>query len=74
MCEKVGKPCICKLSRTLAKTPNLRVLDLANNNLEELPDAVGDLQSLVVLDVSGKLNYYYFLRNSYLDCYFKGTG
>ena len=31
-CEKVGEVCICRLSSVIEKLPNLKILDLSNNN------------------------------------------
>lgn len=40
MCEKVGGPCVCRLALSLSRMHRLSVLDLSNNNLDRLPDAV----------------------------------
>ena len=52
MCEKVGDPCICRLSRVLERTPNVQELSLAKNRLEQLPDALWTLKELRVLNLS----------------------
>jgi len=53
MCEKVGEPCICRLSLALERTPNVQELSLAKNKLEQLPDSVWNLKELRSLDLSG---------------------
>eukprot|EP00884_Botryococcus_braunii_P009742 jgi/Botrbrau1/1876/Bobra.146_1s0062.2 len=52
MCEKVGTPCICRLSRALDRVPHLKRLDLADNDLEDLPISLWDMRYLSVLDLS----------------------
>eukprot|EP00959_Pyramimonas_sp_CCMP1952_P146337 3063422-Pyramimonas_sp.AAC.1 len=52
MCEKVGDPCICRLSRVLERTPNVEVVSLAKNRLEQLPDALWTLKELRSLNLS----------------------
>ena len=52
LCEKVGDPCICRLSRVLEKLHHLTSLNLANNQLVALPDSIGELGKLVHLDLS----------------------
>lgn len=52
MCEKVGDPCICRLSRVLSLTPDLERLDLAKNGLTTLPEEVFKLRNLRNLDLS----------------------
>jgi Leucine-rich repeat (LRR) protein len=52
MCEKVGEPCICRLSLALERTPNVQELSLARNKLEQLPDSVWNLKELRSLDLS----------------------
>ena len=53
MCEHVGDPCICRLSAVLDKLPGLEHLDLSNNNLSALPEALGRLSKLQTLDIRG---------------------
>ncbi|DBA81141.1 TPA: hypothetical protein ACH3X2_007108 [Trebouxia sp. C0005] len=52
MCEKVGDPCICRLSRVLEKLHHLTRLNLANNQLISLPESIGQLEQLQYLDLS----------------------
>ena len=52
LCEKVGEPCICRLSRALERLPSLARLDLSSNGLTALPDSLCTLQHLQHLDVS----------------------
>ncbi|ETK82933.1 hypothetical protein F441_12030 [Phytophthora nicotianae CJ01A1] len=51
MCEHVGDACACRLALALERVPRLQRLDLSNNQLRALPDAVYALQSLATLDV-----------------------
>ena len=55
-CEKVTKPCLCRLERALehSNPVNLEVLDLSGNGLEALPPSVlsGRMPKLRVLDLS----------------------
>ena len=53
LCEKVGEPCICRLSRVLERLPALLRLDLSGNGLVGLPDSICALQQLQHLDLSG---------------------
>ena len=52
MCEKVGDPCICRLSVVLEKLHHLEGLNLSNNKLISLPESIGQLQRLQYLDLS----------------------
>ena len=52
MCEKVGDPCICRLSRVLEKLPHLEGLNLSGNKLTSLPESIGQLERLQYLDLS----------------------
>ena len=52
LCEKVGDPCICRLSRVLERLQHLQRLNLANNQLISLPESVGQLSQLRYLDLS----------------------
>ena len=52
MCEKVGTPCICRLARVLALTPEVERLDLSQNELTALPEEVFKLRNLRTLDLS----------------------
>lgn len=52
MCEKVGDPCICRLSVVLEKLHQLEGLNLSGNKLISLPDSIGQLQRLRYLDLS----------------------
>lgn len=51
VCEKVGEPCICRLSRVLESVHNLQWLSLSGNNLPSLPDSLCNLSELQYLDV-----------------------
>ena len=55
MCEKLGGPCMCRVSIALQKLPHLTHLDLSNNHLPQVPDAVSPqyLPKLASLNVSG---------------------
>ena len=52
-CEKVTKPCLCRLERVLevAKPVNVEVVDLSNNGLDALPPSVTRLPRLRLLDL-----------------------
>ena len=52
LCEKVGEPCICRLSRALERLPALVRLNLSGNGLVGLPDSICALQQLQHLDLS----------------------
>lgn len=52
MCEKVGDPCICRLSRVLEKLHHLEGLNLSGNKLISLPESIGQLERLRHLDLS----------------------
>ena len=51
LCEHVGDACACRLALALERVPRLRRLDLSNNRLRALPEAVYALQHLEWLDV-----------------------
>uniref|UniRef100_M4BCE6 Disease resistance R13L4/SHOC-2-like LRR domain-containing protein n=1 Tax=Hyaloperonospora arabidopsidis (strain Emoy2) TaxID=559515 RepID=M4BCE6_HYAAE len=51
LCEHVGDACACRLALALERVPMLQRLDLSNNRLQALPDAVYKLQRLEWLDV-----------------------
>ena len=51
MCEKVGEPCICRLSNVLERL-QLECLNLSSNNLSSLPESIGRLVQLRQLDLS----------------------
>ena len=53
ICEKVGEPCICRLSYALERLKNLTSLNLSSNRLIALPASIGSLKSLERLDISG---------------------
>lgn len=53
VCEKVGSPCICRLSHVLESLSSLKWLSLARNDLPSLPDSLCRLKELEFLDVSG---------------------
>ena len=40
MCEKLGDPCVCKLSVALNRMKILERLDLSNNRLVTVPEAI----------------------------------
>ena len=52
ICEKVGDPCICRLSFALERLKNLTSLNLSCNKLTALPASIGSLRSLERLDIS----------------------
>ena len=52
ICEKVGDPCICRLSFALERLSNLTSLNLSSNRLIALPASIGSLKSLERLDIS----------------------
>lgn len=52
MCERVGDPCICRLSRVLEKLHHLEGLNLSGNKLTSLPESIGQLERLQYLDLS----------------------
>ena len=51
LCEKIGKPCICRLATVLQQMTSLRSLLLTGNGLEDLPDTLWALRELEVLDL-----------------------
>lgn len=52
ICEKVGDPCICRLSHALERLKNLVSLNLSGNRLTALPTSIGSLNCLEILDAS----------------------
>lgn len=52
ICEKVGDPCICRLSHALERLKNLVSLDLSGNRLTALPASIGSLKHLETLNAS----------------------
>jgi hypothetical protein len=53
-CEKVATPCICRVERALARLcpQHLKVVDLSNNNLTELPPSLQKFTLLEELNLS----------------------
>ncbi|KAL3670347.1 hypothetical protein V7S43_004657 [Phytophthora oleae] len=51
MCEHVGDACACRLALALERVPRLHALNLSNNQLRGLPDAVFALERLQTLDI-----------------------
>ena len=53
-CEKVTKPCICRIERTLEKLNNstLETIDLSKNKLESLPPSLAKMRNLKVLNLN----------------------
>jgi hypothetical protein len=54
MCERVGDACVCKIARFIEDIPNLRVVELADNNLHTVPDSLYRIEALTHLDLRGK--------------------
>nr|CCA20920.1 conserved hypothetical protein [Albugo laibachii Nc14] len=52
MCEKIGGACACRLAHILTCVPKLTHLDLSNNSLETIPEAVFGLQDLKYLNLA----------------------
>jgi Leucine-rich repeat (LRR) protein len=52
ICEKVGDPCICRLSHALERLTGLVSLRLSGNRLTALPASIGGLENLEHLDAS----------------------
>jgi Leucine rich repeat len=54
VCERVGQPCLCRVSVALQKLNRLTILDLSANGLPSLPEAVHPdvLPALQHLDIS----------------------
>ena len=52
ICEKVGDPCICRLSHALERLKDVVSLNLSGNRLTALPASIGSLKNLEVLDAS----------------------
>ena len=52
ICEKVGDPCICRLSHALERLKGLVSLRLSGNRLTALPASIGGLENLEHLDAS----------------------
>eukprot|EP01138_Halocafeteria_seosinensis_P000870 gb/GECG01000893.1/.p1 GENE.gb/GECG01000893.1/~~gb/GECG01000893.1/.p1 ORF type:complete len:144 (+),score=14.01 gb/GECG01000893.1/:1-432(+) len=53
MCEKVGLACACRLALRVTQIPQLKHLDVSDNGLDVLPDAVFDLANLETLRLRG---------------------
>ena len=49
MCERVGECCVCRLSLSLDRTPQLLELDISSNNLDCVPENLWSLNKLEVL-------------------------
>jgi hypothetical protein len=54
MCEKVGSPCLCRIAVVLQRLPVLTHLDISDNSLSAIPDAICKeyLPSLQHLNIS----------------------
>ena len=52
ICEKVGDPCICRLSHALERLKDVVSLNLSGNRLTALPASIGSLKHLEVLNAS----------------------
>ena len=52
MCEQLGGACVCRLARFMESLPRVERMDLSQNNLHVLPDAIWDRRNLRVLDLS----------------------
>ena len=66
MCAKLGEACLCRLAVHLSRLRGLRELDVAENDLEILPEPVFDLPELEKLDVSGGFRFYAGVAHSAL--------
>lgn len=52
LCDQVGGPCICRLSRVLENVCSIETLNLRGNALTELPPSLWSLSNLTHLDIS----------------------
>lgn len=52
LCDQVGGPCICRLSRVLENVCSIEALNLRGNALTELPPSLWSLSNLTHLDIS----------------------
>ena len=52
MCEQLGGACVCRLARFMDSLPLVERIDLSQNNLSVLPDAIWDRHKLRELDLS----------------------
>ena len=53
MCEKLQQACACRLAVVVSRLTNLEELDVRDNGLDALPEAIFELPKLRVLQADG---------------------